>query len=553
MLLSTALRLLLLVSIGHSQLLYADDNRQINDVRNLAERGLTMTSEESAPKKTDEAPSFNIYEYQVTGNTVLPTTKIEETVYPYMGEGKSIDVVEQARSALENLYHDRGYPTVFVNIPEQQVTGGLVKLEVIEGRVERLRVVNAHYYSLGVIKSRVAELEEGKVPHFPTVEKQLATVNRNGDRQVVPVMKAGRSPGKVEVDLKVTDKAPVHGNLELNDRYSTNTTHTRLNGTIKYDNLWQQDHSLGISFQVTPENPDETKVLSATYVIPRLNGDYVALYGVISKSSISAVGDVSVLGNGNIVGLRYIKPLPSLPDVNGYFHTVTFGADYKDFQESTVLLGADTGSKTPISYIPFYVGYDGTLQGSDYQSQFGVNSTFTIRDLGTSEQEFANKRSLAHADFMTLHGEFKHMQKLPARWSAFFQFSGAVATGPLISNEQFAVGGVDSVRGYTESNSLGDNGEFSKLELRSPSFDKWFPTGVKELYGFAFYDQAHVSILEPLPSQTASFNLASTGFGVRLKATHGVAVGVEFAEALKTAATVKDGDTRAHFRVNYEW
>jgi hemolysin activation/secretion protein len=551
MLLSAVMRLLLLVLLGHTQHLYAESKEQLNDSQLIAEA--EQDPDKLSVKKTEDAPSFNIYEYRVSGNTVLPTTKIEEIVYPFMGEGKNINVVEEARSALENLYHDSGYPTVFVNIPEQQVSGGLVKLEVVEGKVERLRVVNSHYYSLGAIKARVDELEEGKVPHFPTVQKQLATVNRSGDRQVVPVMKAGRTPGKVEVELKVTDKAPLHGNVELNDRYSANTTHTRLNGTIKYDNLWQQDHSLGISFQVTPEKPDETKVLSATYVIPRLNGDYVAVYGVISKSNISAVGDISVLGNGNIVGLRYIKPLPVLPDINSYFHTVTVGADYKDFQESTVLLGADTGIKTPISYIPFYAGYDGTLQGENSQTQFGVNSTFTLRGFGASEQQFANKRSLAHADFMTLHGDFKHMQKLPARWSTFVQLSGALSTGPLISNEQFAVGGVDSVRGYTESNSLGDSGAFGKFELRSPSVDKWFPSEVKEIYGFAFYDQAHVSILDPLPSQTASFNLASTGFGVRLKATHGIAVGVEFAEALKSAAKVKDGDIRAHFRINYEW
>ncbi|MBX9868252.1 MAG: BamA/TamA family outer membrane protein [Burkholderiaceae bacterium] len=528
MIVRTTLRHLLVVFLVlHTQVLLADES-----------------------PKAEEVPKFDILEFRVSGNSVLPNSKIEETVYPFMGEGKDINVVEQARTALENFYHENGYPTVFVNIPEQQVNGGLVRLEVVEGRIERLRIKDAHYYSLGVIKSRVPELEEGKVPHFPTVQEQLGIVNRNEDRQVTPVLRAGKTPGKVEVDLKVQDHLPLHGNLELNDRYSANTTRTRLSGTIKYDNLWQQDHSIGISFQLTPENTDQTKVLSATYVIPRLNGDYLALYGVLSKSNISAVGDINVLGNGNIYGIRYIKPLPML---SGFFHTLTVGADYKDFKENTVLLGADSNINTPISYLPFYLGYDATLQGASYQTQVALSSTFSVRGLGNDESEFLNKRYLARADFMTFKAEIKHTQQLPANWVLFGRLSAGLSSGPLISNEQFAVGGVDSVRGYLESNSLGDGGSFGNIELRSPSIAKMLPDAVKELYGLAFYDQGHVSIRNPLPSQIESYNLASAGLGLRLKTNNGVTTSLDFAEALRTAGTVKDGDARLHFRINYDW
>ena len=157
-------------------------------------------------KVAEKKLSFNVFEFKVDGNTVLEKGKIEEAVYPFLGEEKSIEDVEKARVALEKTYQDAGYLTVSVSIPQQAADTGIVVLKVTEGSVERLRVTDSKYTSLAEVKSRVEEFGEGKVPHFPTAQKQLGTVNRGQNRQVTPVLRAGRSPGKVEIDLKVQDK-----------------------------------------------------------------------------------------------------------------------------------------------------------------------------------------------------------------------------------------------------------------------------------------------------------------------------------------------------------
>ncbi len=492
--------------------------------------------------------AFDILEYRVEGNTVLPPGRIEEAVYPHLGEAKTVDDAEKARAALEKAFHDAGYLTVFVNIPEQQVDGGVVRLEVVEGKVEKLRVVGSRYYALGAIKARVPELAEGNVPHFPAVQKQLASVNGTPDRQVAPVMRPGKTPGKVEIDLKVQDRLPFHGGIELNDRYSANTSRTRLSGSVRYDNLWQRDHSLGVSFQTAPQDTDETKVLSATYMIPA-GGDYWAIYGVLSRSDVSAVGDVSVIGNGNIFGLRYIHPLPGL---EAYSHSLTLGVDYKDFKETTVLQGADSFN-TPISYLPFTLGYDGTLQGDGSLTQMTLGLTFSMRGVGNRMQEFADKRYLAKPDFAYLRAELKHTQSLYKGWKLFANLSGQVANQPLISNEQFAAGGLDSVRGYLESNSMGDHGMTGTLELRTPSFSKYLSDQIADLHALAFYDAGRVRIRDPLPAQIDSYSLSSVGVGLHLKGWHGLFGMVDYARALHAAGQVDEGDERLHFRIGYDW
>ncbi len=500
-------------------------------------------------KPQEKNPSFNVFEFKVDGNTVLPKVKIEEAVYPFLGETKTIEDVEKARVALEKKYQEAGYLTVSVSIPQQEVDSGVVKLLVTEGTVERLRVTDSKYTSLTEVKSRVSEFGEGKVPHFPTAQQQLTTVNRGQNRQVTPVLRAGKSPGKVDVDLKVQDQLPLHGSLELNDKYSPNTTETRLNGSLRYENLWQKDHSIGISFQLSLEDLNEVKVISGTYVIPRMNGDYFAAYGVISKSDIAAVGDVNVVGNGYIAGARYIHPLPL---IENFYHSLTLGADYKDFKESVSLLGSD-GFKTPISYTAFTLGYDGTYQAESSQTQLNVALNLAPRGLGNSEQEFAEKRFLARPNYAYVRADLKHTQKLPYDWSLQARLSGQVANDPLISAEQFTIGGVDSVRGYLESAALGDNGVSANLELRTPQFKKYFKDYIKDLYAFTFVDAGHVSIYDPLPNQDKTSDLLSVGLGVKLKATKGIFTNLDYAHALRDSGEVKSGDDRLHFKVGYEW
>ena len=501
-------------------------------------------------KTAEKNPTFNIFEFKVDGNTVLPKGNIEESVYPFLGETKTIEDVEKARLALEKKYQDAGYLTVSVSIPQQEVDSGVVKLLVTEGTVERLRVTDSKYTSLAEVKSRVAEFGEGKVPHFPTAQQQLSTVNRGQNRQVTPVLRAGKSPGKVEVDLKVQDQLPLHGSLELNDKYSPNTTETRLNGSLRYENLWQKDHSIGVSFQLSPEDLNEVKVISGTYVIPRMNGDYFAAYGVISKSDIAAVGDVNVIGNGYIAGARYIHPLPLLEN---YYHSLTAGVDYKNFQESVNLLGSD-GFKTPIAYTSFSLGYDGTYQAQSSQTQLNIALNLAPRGLGNKEQEFADKRFLAQPNYAYIRADLKHTQKLPLDWSLQARLSGQVANDPLISAEQFTIGGVDSVRGYLESSALGDNGVSGTLELRTPPLMKYIKTDLfKEFYAYSFIDAGYVSIYDPLPKQDKSSDLMSVGLGVKLKATKGIFTNLDYAHALRDSGDIKSGDDRLHFRVGYEW
>jgi hemolysin activation/secretion protein len=517
-----------------------------------------------AVPKAPPVQSFSILEYRIEGNTVLPVIEVERAVTPYLGENKSIKDVEAARTQLERAYHDRGYKTVLVNIPPQRVGDGTVRLVVTEAAVGKLKIAGSRYHSLHVIRDKLSELNPDSVPDFSQVQKQLADVNRSQDMRVTPVLKASQTPGRVDVDLNVKDDLPLHAIFDIDNRYSANTTHTRATAQLSYENLFQRNQSVSLQFQVAPWRISDAKVASLSYVLPAPNHSVVALYAVHSDSNVAAVGDLNVIGKGDIFGIRLITPLPtSSPD---FYNSFTAGADYKKFKQTVVLQGATETIDSPVSYAPFTLQYSGTWLSPASQSGAGRAATtagrsntnldlgvsFLIRSIGTNWRQFANKRANAGTSYITLRPSLAREQILPGKWSLAGQIDGQLTSGPLINNEQFSAGGADSVRGYTESERLGDNGVRGSLELRTPQLLAGRLPQSQQSYVFLFCDAAKLTILQPLPKQDSQFTLASAGLGLRFKAD-GFTVGLDGARILKDGYVTSSGRYRGLFKFSYAY
>lgn len=516
----------------------------------------------SAPAQASPAPApkpedthFDIEEFQVDGNTKLDVQTVEKAVYPFLGEKRTIEDVERARQKLEALYREQGYATVLVDIPEQDVVGGLVKLQVVEGTVEKLKITGSRYYSLGKIRDALPSLAPGQVPHMPTVQAEVNKLSQqSADRGLTPVFRAGSAPGQMEAEIKVDDKLPLHGGLEINGMNTENTTRSRLVASLRYDNLWQRFHSASLQFQISPENSNEVQVWSGTYVMPvEWQELKLALYGIgiSSNNNLGAsVGGSSVVGTGTIFGARLMKPLPPLEN---YLHNFSLGVDYKDFDQAVYQQGQDTG-KTPISYLPFYAGYEGIWRRDGSISSLSLGLHFSIRGVGNSTKEFEEKRYKARPDFVYLTTGLKHQHELPWDMRLAIRLAGQVTDSPLISNEQFAMGGWQTVRGYYQTQQLGDNGLNTAIELYSPNFipAEWVEH-VQGLRALTFFDWGYLWIKDPLPKNPSFYALAGTGAGLRLQVLRHLTGELDVGFPLYKQGTSIPGSPRIDFRMAYEF
>lgn len=500
-------------------------------------------------------PTFDIWEFVVEGNTVLPRTAIEKTVYPFLGEDKTADDVFAAETALNELYQDRGYVSVQVYTPEQNVDEAVVRFEVLEAPVGRNRIVGSRYHDLRRIRKALPSLASGEVPHLPTFQQELEALNRRGtDRQVAASLAAGIRPGTVDADIRVEDQLPVHGSVEVNDRFSRNTSRIRTVGSLRYTNLWQREHTFGLTYQESPQEPGEIRVFSFNYSMPLFENNTLFAYAVDSSSDVLAFNDagaVGIIGNGSIYGGRWIR---SLPQTGNLFNSLTVGLDYKTF-EDTVAPDAGGGIVTPVSYLKGVVGYGGLLLGVQPEVRFGLDVHYGLRGIVAREDRFDDKRFQAKPNFLFLTGRLSVAQNVAKRQQLFARINGQLTEDPLVANEQFTMGGFDSVRGYAASQALVDYGFDGSLEYRyAPEFLAMrLPDWVGNPRFDAFVDGALGKIHLALPGTDSRTELASVGFGMTATANPGLISSVYWAMPLIDNNDVEAGDSRVHFRLGMQF
>ena len=488
----------------------------------------SSSAAEQPPQKPAVTQRFDIDDFAVQGAETLPQIEIEEALYPFLGPNKTADDVEKARAALEKAYHDKGYQTVSVSVPQQNALSRMISLKVTELKVGRLRVKNSRYFDLAKITNKAGSLKEGTVPNFGDVTKDIVALNQWPDRRVTPALRAGVTPGTVDVDLTVEDKVPVHASVELNNRQSPNTTALRVSSTVHYDNLWQLGHSLSFTYQVAPQRPGDAEVFSGSYLARLQDVDWlsVLVYAVKSSSNVATVGGTNVIGPGQILGSRAVITLPTR---EGLFHTLSAGVDYKHFDQTVKQDG--NGFSSPVTYYPVVASYGATFQAEKFTTQLNASVTYNLRPLSDDWVTFDNKRYNASPSFTHFNVDVSHTHELPEGFQLYGKIQGQVADGPLVSSEQFSAGGLDTVRGYLESETLGDNGIVGNIELRSPNIGELLQKRMKNETGqgearftvfddwrfFGFADAGTVTVLHPQLEQQSKFDVWSYGVGARFK------------------------------------
>ncbi|HEX7853765.1 MAG TPA: ShlB/FhaC/HecB family hemolysin secretion/activation protein [Sphingobium sp.] len=498
---------------------------------------------------------FDIRAFQVRGNTVLSPDKVERAVYPFMGPGRSEADVESARAALQKAFEDAGYVAVSVSVPEQAVDSGILMLEVQPQAIGQL-LVEGDTGHADRVKAQAVSLVPGTTPNITAFQRDVIAMNQKASRRVTPELKAGVAPGTLDVVLKVEESSAWHASAELNNFSSAATTDLRAAATIRYDDMWGRGDSLSLSVQTAPQRRDDGTVFSGNYLMRLGQGTQLMLYGVHSDSDIAVVGGTSVIGKGNIAGVRLIQ---SLGTGEGFYHALTVGADWKDFSED-LRLGSDRTS-IPIKYLPVTLSWRGDWSSDRRVSSVTLSGIFGTRGIGTpggfstdgcvvDVAHFDCKRYQAQPNFIILKSEAETTLNLKGGLQFNARFAGQWSPDPLIANEGFSLGGMGNVRGYYETESLADYGFAYQGELRSPNLGEVFKlSSLDEMRFHGFWDIGLGRIHQPLDGQQSRFKLMSIGGGARIKLLKYLNGAVDVGTPLFSGPESKSGDIFARFRI----
>lgn len=511
-------------------------------VAGFATAAIPETAATSSATGTPKEATFDVLEYRVTGNSVLADRDIEHLLYPLLGKNKTLDDLKLARKALEDLYHDRGYGTAFVDIPPQTVRDGLVRLHVTEGVLERREIGGAKYFPERDVLAQLPAATPGQVLQLSKLQEQLAAVNgQTADRAVVPILKAGSEPGTVDLALTVNDTLPLHGSLELNNQATVDTHELRGIASLNYDDLFGRLDSLALQYQFTPQEFSQVRVFAASYAAhPFDSGLQPSLSYINSNSNVPTAGTLGVLGIGEITSAKLAYPVAS---GGGSLQSISFDVDYKHFR-NTINQNATTALDTPISYLNLSAAYAGSWRTNLRVTSFSISLNAGPRHLVNSPESFENDRFQARADYFDVRADLASTFSLPGDFGLKLRVAGQGAIDPLIANEDYSLTGADGVRGYLEAEELVDAGVKETVQLISPPLRR----NARVLGDlFSFFDAGKGRVYDALPGQAGDVRVRSWGVGLDVLPGAKVTASLSWAKALDTASVTRAGDSRVLF------
>jgi hemolysin activation/secretion protein len=551
-------------------------NRSRIDIANwsLCALGYTALSASMAPANAQQADappatsvarlSFSIQAIDVVGVTKLTASDVEKIIYPFVGPNKSSSDVEAARKAIQDAYVERGFEAVIVETPPQVDTAfeqGLIALKVNETPIGTVTVTDARFHSARSVEKSIPSLQPGKPIDFKALQAEITAANRFPDRAITPRFKAGVAPGTIDAELKVRDEFPLHATFELNNDNSPNTTPLRLSGSARYTNLWGVGHTINAGFVIAPENQNDSAVTSFSYSAPLLGSPWtLTAYGYRSNSNIAALGGTNVLGNGYQLGARATYRLPT----EKAYHAFSFGLDYKNFKQDIIVQG--TTFRSPIEYVPLVLGYTFSQATDAEQIELNLNSTLGLRILKQEQCRdpanilqcdivggFRSKDVDSIENFSHVNLDIAYTAVFKGDWIAAAKLSGQYADAHLVTNEQFALGGISTVRGYFQSEIVGDNGISGSIEFRTPSLATYLGSFVDEFRFFSFAETGFTRVISPLIDQRSEFRIGSFGGGARAKLFNRLSGEVAVGVPVVTSTNSRKGDPRITFTAKSEF
>ncbi len=475
----------------------------VTDPRGLPSR---PTPPRELAKPADEL-SLDVRRYVLSDNAP-PELQAElgKLTAPYVGAQRSYeDLANAAAEVTRFLQRQAGYYLGYAYLPEQAAEDGVVRIEVLEGRLDQVRLVWSDGLPVRreIVQAYLDLLRPGEILRVQELERVVFLVNDLRGLSLRFELSAGAEPGtaslvvtpqaeprwanKADVDL---NGSPYLGQLRLGALSSVNSLGGR--GDALTGNLLV---SQGLQFGLLGAN------------LP-LNASGLKLGGSLSVVRYRLDPGQFPLGvNGDALTLSAYALYPWLRSRNlNLFSLVS--VDDKRYVDRFDAAGSQTDKSVRV----LTLGVSGDLRDNLFD---GAVSTFEA-NLASGQVRYPAGVPGGLDDspnFAKFSLGLNRLQNLvEGRWLLYAALRLQVAMANLDSSEQFRLGGPDGVRAFAAGEGTGDSGAVLSLELRLLPPESLFGRLAHESVLSLFFDQGQVSFRHDASKRPASF-VRSAAYG----------------------------------------
>ncbi len=462
--------------------------------------------------------AFQATTINVLGNTILEE-EIAEQVACYEGKEIRLSDLFNLRSRITQLYITSGYITSGAFVPNNQELSPdntTVNIQVVEGEIEALQINGLVRLRQSYIRDRLGQAMEAPF-NQQDLERGLQLLQLDPSLERVNAeLTAGNGPGKslLILDLEEVDAFALS--------FSTDNYRSPSIGSEGVNIGFTARHPLGLGDRLTGSfgSTEGLNLYDISYAIPinAKNGTFQLRFSNSDSRIIQdAFEDVGIRSETTTVSAGFRQPIVRTPA-----EEFALGLDF-DWKRSrsfilddipfSFSLGPEDG-RSQISALRFYQDWVKRSQSRVLaaRSQFSVGLDLfdaTVNDSGIDGR------------FFSWLGQFQWIEQVSPRFLVLTRVGAQLTPDGLLPVERFSLGGVGTVRGYSQNQLVADNAITGSVEFRIPV------TKNPNTLQVTPFLEAGVGWNNEIPDPDPSF-LAGLGVGLRWRVNPDLSVRLDY-------------------------
>jgi hemolysin activation/secretion protein len=421
---------------------------------------------------------------RITGSTVFTAGELEKIAAPFENRELTSTDLEELRQRLTRHYIEQGYINSGAVIPDQKVVDGVVEIRIVEGKLTRTEIEGTVHFDKDYFSDRIA-LSSGPPLNLGELEQRLQILLGNPmvssmNAQVVP----GERPGEAVLRAQVQEAPRYELSALADNKLAPSLGEVKLTLLGAMNNLTGRGDQLGAEFGWAEGIPHDLRLRYRTPITARDTalGVYYENTEAVVKEEPFDVLDIN--SNLETVGVELSHPVYRTQNTQ-----LSLAGVLERRETETTLLGV------PFSFSPGVVDGKATVSVFRFVADYlDRGRTQVIAARSTISVGLDAWDSTIHTDgspdsrFVSWLGQFQYVRRLSESRGDQIRLRAdlQLTDDALLPVEQYAVGGLDSVRGYRSFQLLRDYGYTASIEYRIPVFSN--PVGARNLQFAAYVD-----------------------------------------------------------------
>ncbi|MBW4576705.1 MAG: hypothetical protein KME08_15630 [Aphanothece sp. CMT-3BRIN-NPC111] len=485
--------------------------------------------EDLTPPPEAEQLKFRLESLQVEGATVYSPERLQQIYARYLGQAISLKELYDIANEITQLYRNDGYFLSRAIVPEQTIDQGVVRLQVIEGFVERVDFQGAPPSQLRRLRGFGNKITGSRPLNIRQLERYLLLINDLAGFHARAVLSPGSSLGAAILTANVSYDA-TNTFFDINNRGSVTVGPLRTQVGVYLNSLLSQGEQISLSGTTTPVDISELGNLGLDVSLPLgYEGLRLNLDGSYTKVQPGAeLEQFAIEGKTTFASLGAAYPLVRSRDRN---FTVNGKFDYTDSRTTSEFIGIPiTLSEDRLRVLRLGATYDQTdsqgLTFASAQVSQGIGG-LGATTVGTFEEPLSRARG--RAEFTKLNLDIIRRQNLPKEFTLQLAATAQITGNALLVSEQFGLGGATFGSAFNSSELLGDYGYGLRAEVQRQFVYRVKGLGLTASQPYIFYDYGQVFRKFPTAAESSSDALSSAGLGLRQSLSNGLLLQAELA------------------------